>query len=341
MEKRRSLSTAERKLIFNWKEEGIEQQEMAKRLKISNSTVTYVLKNYTKENCHAKTHTRGRKKILSGAERGIIMEKIEGDRKLSATKLANFVKKEINKKISPKTLKRYASSNGFQLSRARKVPLISEKCKKIRLEWAKEHIIKPKSFWEKVLYTDETKLNHFSDGCVWRWRRDDEEAYDEKCTIKTVKYNGGKINLWGCMNARGVGNLAKIDGNMDGPKYVEILQDNLGPSIERLGLGNGYILQQDNDPKHRSKLASNFFRENGIELLKWPSYSPDLNVIEHVWAYIKKKYNENPAKSKSEMFEKIQQIWGEIPANFTRKLVDSMYKRLSEVIRMKGGATKY
>jgi DNA-directed RNA polymerase specialized sigma subunit len=51
MEKRRSLSTTERKLIFNWKEEGIEQQEMAKRLKISNYTVTYVLKNYTKENC--------------------------------------------------------------------------------------------------------------------------------------------------------------------------------------------------------------------------------------------------------------------------------------------------
>jgi hypothetical protein len=61
-----------------------------------------------------------------------------------------------------------------------------------------------------------------------------------------VKYNGEKINLWDCMNASGVGNLAKIDGNMGGPKYVEILQDNLGPNIERLELGNGYTVLDKN-----------------------------------------------------------------------------------------------
>jgi hypothetical protein len=97
----------------------------------------------------------------------MIMEKIEEDRKLSATKLASFVKKEIDKKICSKKPQRYASSNGFQLCGARKVPLISEKRKKIRLEWAKGHMIKPKSFCEKVFYTDEIKLNYFSDRCVW------------------------------------------------------------------------------------------------------------------------------------------------------------------------------
>jgi transposase len=75
--------------------------------------------------------------------------------------------------------------------------------------------------------------------------------------------------------------------------------------------------------------------------MEWPSQSPDINIIEHVWAYIKRKYAECPAKSKKDVYEKIIKIWNEIPKSFLETLVDSIYDRLSEVIRMKGGATRY
>ena len=42
---------------------------------------------------------------------------------------------------------------------------------------------------------------------------------------------------------------------------------------------NDWILQEDNDPKHRSELVRKWKGENSINVLEWPSYSPDQNPI--------------------------------------------------------------
>ena len=50
-----------------------------------------------------------------------------------------------------------------------------------------------------------------------------------------------------------------------------------------------WILQEDNDPKHRSRLCTDWKQKNCIIKLNWPPQSPDVNSIENVWAYIKYK----------------------------------------------------
>ena len=52
---------------------------------------------------------------------------------------------------------------------------------------------------------------------------------------------------------------------------------------------NSAILQFDNDPKHRSLKALEFYKENNIKIIDWPSNSPDLNPIENIWVKIKNK----------------------------------------------------
>ena len=39
---------------------------------------------------------------------------------------------------------------------------------------------------------------------------------------------------------------------------------------------------QDNDPKHRSRLAQRFYDGNGINRWRTPPESPDLNPIENL-----------------------------------------------------------
>ena len=41
------------------------------------------------------------------------------------------------------------------------------------------------------------------------------EEYDPKCTVPTVKHNGGSVMVWACFSRNGVGNLCFIEGNMD------------------------------------------------------------------------------------------------------------------------------
>jgi len=63
--------------------------------------------------------------------------------------------------------------------------------------------------------------------------------------------------VWGCMRWNGVGKLMEVQGNMDKVQYCEILEDGVQESFEKLEMMDGkWYFQQDNDPKHMSRLAT-------------------------------------------------------------------------------------
>ena len=66
------------------------------------------------------------------------------------------------------------------------------------------------------------------------------------------------------MTGTGTGRLVRIEAKMNGAKYREVLDENLFQSTQDLRLGRRFTFQPDNEPKHTSKTAQEWFRDMSL-----------------------------------------------------------------------------
>lgn len=191
----------------------------------------------------------------------------------------------------------------------RQKPFISLRNRKTRVKLAKEHAHKDGSFWTTVSFSDESKFNlHGSDGRVFVWRKPGEE-FQPDCTKGTVKHGGGNVKVCGCFSYSGVGKLVCIDGIMNSEAYRCILDANLQKSAKKLFKRQKWIFQQDNDPKHTSRLLKEHFAKKKMSVLEWPSQSPDLSPIEHLWDAIEMKMSGRQCTHGDELKALLAETW--------------------------------
>jgi hypothetical protein len=83
---------------------------------------------------------------------------------------------------------------------------------------------------------------------------------------------------------------------------------------------------------------------------KWPSYSPDLNHIEHFWFLVKnivcERHQElkdtptNEDRVRGAMWKAMIEVWGLIDQKRRKALLESMPARMEAVIEAKRGTLK-
>ena len=196
-----------------------------------------------------KSKQNGRPRISTDRDDRFLTRTSLHDRFKPGTKLKEEWEK-IGVNASVSTIRRRLQPANLSGRVARKKPYLTIAHKRRRLDFAKKHKNWSKEEWERVLWTDESPFSIFGE-CGKRYvRRRPGEEFNPECVTPAMKHGGGKIQVWGCFTARGVGHIHHIKGIMDQKVYKQILIHHMRPSLFQFGGKDHIILQHDNDPKH-------------------------------------------------------------------------------------------
>lgn len=338
--KGKETSPDERKLILRLHNQCKSSYEIAKLVGRPRSTVQSVIDRICVTKSIENQRRSGRPRALTEHDERFIVREVKKNPKTSAPKIASELERR-GTKVSTNTIRNTCKKYGFNGRVARKKFWVSKTNRQKRLNFAQEYRTKKEDFWNRVIFSDESKYNIFgSDGRRMVWRKKNTEMEPQNL-VPTVKHGGGSIMVWGCMSAAGVGKLHFIEGVMDHRMYIRILKENLSASAEKLGLKGKYIFQQDNDPKHTAENTRLWLLYNTPQQLKTPPQSPDMNPIEHLWKILDDAIRKRRISNKNELKQALKEEWDKIPSIVTINLISSMPHRLQAVIDAKGNPTKY
>lgn len=342
----KSLNKREEKRaqIIGLKTLNLNNVEIAQKCGVHKSTVSRVLKRIETTKSISDSKRSGRPAKLGDREKRYVVRMLKSKQGKNATEISQNFFSKTGIKVSRNTVSRTFQQAGYVARVKKKKPLLTPAHMKRRLQWALEFQKFKIEDWEYVVWSDETKFNLFnSDGKEYYWTNNSGVLSPDSVKA-TKKYGGGCIMVWDCMTWDGLGVCKKIEGNMNAEVYSKILKEELIASLALYKMNPEHIIfQQDNDPKHTSRLAKDTLEELNIEVMEWPAQSPDLNPIEHLWHHIDLKLRKlnKTYKTKDELWEDLEPLLNKKYTTFCRKLIRTMNQRIIDVKKSKGFSTRW
>lgn len=324
-------------------QDGRNKSYVSRILHIPRSTVQDVWNRFLETGNYTRRPGSGRKKATNLADSRFILLKSLRDRRATASVLQHDLQRVRGKIVSAVTIRRRLKEAGLNSRRPAVAPQLLPHHRQDRLRFARQHVNWRRQEWRNVLFTDESRVCLRSpDGRERVYRRRNERFAD--CTIsERLSFHGGSVMIWAGISIEGRTNLIFVEnGALNAHMYIEeILQEAVipfGPFI-----GEEFILMQDNARPHVANVVNEFLDEVGIRRLEWPSCSPDLNPIEHLWDELKRRVRHRLIRPETlaELRLALNEEYEAIPQEKIINLIDSMPRRLRAVIAARGGHTRY
>jgi len=338
--RQKRLSTVERSAVVVLHKQGNTKQQIGQQIAVSQPTVRHWIERYD-ETGEVKDEPRsGRPRMTDEAMDTAIVGAAYVENNFCTPR---GLKRKYQFEPSARTIdRRLREANLFGRVARHKKRLTAEE-KRARLSFAEGYLHMSEEEWMNIMFADEKKFK--GDGFMGQvWvRRPPGEADNPAYQVPKLPHPV-KLNVWGCFCGRGLGYCYVFNENMDGKLLKRILGTHLKESAElhfEQDPPELWRLLQDNDPKHKSNLVRTWLFTNGISLLEFPAYSPDLNPIENLWNDMARRVEARPASTIDELQDVIAEEWERTSPAYLRKLARSMPERCQAVIDAQGGHTKY
>lgn len=300
------------------------------------ATIRMFLSN-DRKNAGMPPKTKVSKKITTGRVGGLIKSILTDDSKLSI----RSIKKRLNDQninISETTIRNYLKENKWVNRMSVWTAPISDATRNKRLAFVKKWLKRGKCLLDNVIWSDETTVKTNPNT-----RR--QSHWTPSSTPRTPQlkiHSGGKSQMfWGCISKHGIGPLITVDGTMDQNQYLEVLKNYFIPELRAAEeqFGGEWVLMQDNAPCHTARMIKKYLSDEGVTMLEWPPYSPDLNPIENIWNWIKQKVG--TCATVTEIEEKVFKTWNSITPEMCMNYCGHYERRLQAVKKADGYSTKY
>ena len=177
-----------------------------------------------------------------------------------------------------------------------KIPLLTSKMTKQRLEFCNQYKGWTNEDWHKVMFSDESTFLQFGSYSSYVQRPIGSSPENPRYVQVTVKHPLS-VMVWRCFSSQGRGSLYFLSKGqpMNATRYIDVLDSHLLPDMKIHGC---MTFQQDSAPSHKAKAVTMWLQAKNVKVLQWPGNSPDLNLIENLWTLVKKKF-----------FNLIQEAW--------------------------------
>lgn len=322
---------------------GYSQRRIARTLGVPRTTVRDAIRRFRETGSYTRRPGQGRHRCTSARDDRFIVSNVLRNRFSTATEVRTRLFEVRNVSVSERTIRRRLAERNLRAFRPARAPQLLPQHRRARLAFAREYADWTMEEWKNVLFSDESRISLRGPDGRQRVYRRQNERFAPCAIIETVGYQGGSIMVWGGITYEARTDLVVFDrGSVNAQRYVEeVLQDHVVPFAPFIG--ENFRLMHDNARCHTARSVTQYLDEVGIQVLPWPARSPDLNPIEHIWDNLKRRVRARvPAPTTlGELKTAAVEEWHNIPQSDIQDIMDGLPNRLQEVIRARGGNTRY
>lgn len=336
-----NLTNHQRSKIIGMVEAGLQYTDIARRLGIHRNTIRNTVRRYATTGSTAELPRSGRPRITTARDDQYIRTSHLRDRFRNATHTARNLPNAA-RRISAQTVINRLRDFGIKAYRPAIKVSLTDRHKRARLAWCLEHVNWNHQQWRRVLFTDESpfslqrkrKRHH-----VYRRRG---ERYLESCIEERDRHPpGGKLMIWGGITFNSKTPLHVVQGNLTADQYItQIIDPYVLPFLNAVPRT---MFMQDGARPHTARITTQHLEDHNVQPLTWPSKSPDLNPIEHIWDALDTRIRNRPVqpRTRQELEIALHEEWVNFPQYKVQRLISSMRKRCRACIAARGGHTRY